>query len=235
MCHRTWQLSRHRNTWPRTWSSVQARAGRALRSVFAVRKARLHRRKAFAGGDGGIRLDVVEAGADGVDAVEPSFRFDPFAAANPANGAVADGNVEVLPDFPAPGLAADSEADLRLSGQGPGARRGGDPLQRPLGCLQQLFALAAALLAKPRIQADRQPLAGEVGAGDLRHRVGDWRTRRQRRPPAPGRAAPASLRRSVAFRAEIQSRPAGSSPSRMRAEAVMPPVAHERDAADAEA
>ena len=40
---------------------------------------------------------------------------------------------------------------------------------------------------------------------------------------------------SVVFSAEIQSRPAGSRSSRMRARGEHPPVAHQRDAADAEA
>ena len=79
-----------------------------------------------------------------------------------------DGDVEQLGELVAVLDAANGARDLVLAA---GAGAAGDLVgqlgQRRLGGLQQVLALARPLLGQKRVLADDEPLAGELGGGDL--------------------------------------------------------------------
>ena len=56
--------------------------------------------------------------------------------------------------------------------------------QRLLGGLQQILALAAALGLQARVQAQHQPLAGEIRAGEFGNRIGQQAVGGQRAGPS---------------------------------------------------
>ena len=66
----------------------------------------------------------------------------------------------------------------------------GDLCEGGFGGPQQILALAGALLAQPRVEADQEAFAGELGAEDFSHRVGDQCLGTQGRP---GRITPGGL------------------------------------------
>ena len=88
----------------------------------------------------------------------------------------------MLGDLEAADGFADAARDLRLAAQarsfpsdGPG-----DLLEPVLRGPEQFAALAPSLVSEPGIEADHQPLSGEVRAGDLDDRVRNRDVRRQR-------------------------------------------------------
>ena len=78
------------------------------------------------------------------------------------------------------GLLPDAAPDGGLASQASVAHRGRDPLQDALGGLQQILALAATLRAQARVQAEQEPLAGEVRARDLGDGIRNQAVGRQR-------------------------------------------------------
>ncbi len=130
-----------------------------------------HGGQALVGLDGGIRGNLRKTGADDVDAVEAGLPIDLVLSAVPEQGGVGDGDVEVLLDLAAVGVAADPVADPRRPLEGAGADRGGDRLQHPFGGLEQVLALAPAFLGEAWVEAHHEPFSGEVGTGDLGHRI----------------------------------------------------------------
>src|SRR5260370_18465824 len=64
--------------------------------------------------------------------------------------------------------AADGARDLVLAfGAGAAGDLVGQLAERRLGGAQQILALAGAFLGQQRVAADDEPLAGEIGGGDL--------------------------------------------------------------------
>ena len=151
------------------------------------------RARGLVGVDGLVGGDGVggEAGADDVDAVEPGLGGDAGFVAGPGEVVVGDGDGEVLLDLAAVGLAPEAVADPVPSAQlraGP-ADDAGDLLEGGLGGAEQVLALARALVAQARVEADHEALAGEGGAADLGDRVFQQLVRPQRRRPVgAGRA-----------------------------------------------
>ena len=90
-------------------------------------------------------------------------------------------DLEVLGDLEASDGVADAAGDLRLAAQARSLPSDGprDLLEPVFRGSKQFAALAPALVAEPGIEADHQPLSGEVRAGDLGDRVRNRDIRRQ--------------------------------------------------------
>ncbi|MYG28233.1 MAG: hypothetical protein F4213_19800 [Boseongicola sp. SB0677_bin_26] len=134
----------------------------------------LHARERLVRIDRGLRPHGLrsQAGADHVDAVEPGLGGDPVLAAAPGDAVVGDVDLEMLAHLAAVHAPAHTAVDRRPALEPARAHRRRDPVQRRLRGPEQVLALAGPLLPQPRVQADHQPLAGEVRARDLRHGVG---------------------------------------------------------------
>ena len=123
----------------------------------------------------------IQAGADEVDAVGPGLLRDPLPAALPVHPSVARGDAGAPVRFPAAGLPPQGlqrpvAAPLpRLP-----ARGGGDLRERPFRLLKRLLPFPPPPVPQPRVEADHEPPAGKVRAGDLRHGVLLQRLRVQR-------------------------------------------------------
>ena len=194
----------------------------------------LHAGQALVGLDRGLGADGFrrKAGADDIDPVEAGLVRDLLLTPLPGDAILPDGDLEVFLDLLAIGLTPDASPDLRLAGQGPGPDPGHDALQRMLRGLQQFLPLPAALLPQARVEANHEPFAGKVRAGDLGHRVGHQRIRRQRRGGAgggPGKLAQVRRlqRRDPGQAGRLQIRP---DPGR----GDHPAVPHQGDAGNAE-
>ena len=203
------------------------RAERALHAGEAL--VRLHRGMRAHGGG-------LQAGAHDVDPVEAGLRPDPVRVALPVHPGVVHGDVEVLLHLAPVGVAPqglDRPVAVRRP-RLPAGSGGGDVGERPFRGLQQVLPLAAPFLAQPRVQADHEPLAGEVRAGDLRHRV-----RRQRLGLQRGRRTLVRGLQQLADVPGLQGRdPVEPGRLEVLADAGRgqhPPVADQRHAVDAEA
>ena len=84
-------------------------------------------------------------------------------------------------------MLPEAAPDGGLAGEAFVAHRAGDFCQDALGGLQQLLALAAALAAQARVEAQQEPLAGEVGAGDLGDGIRDQAVSHHRGLALPAR------------------------------------------------
>ena len=162
-----------------------------------MRERALHAGEALVRFHRGLRADGggIQAGAHDVDPVESGLRLDPVRVARPVHPGVVHGDVEVLLHLAPIGLAPqglDRPVAVRRP-RLPACGGGGDVGERPFRGLQQVLAFAAPFRAQSRVQADHEPLAGEVRARALRHRVGNQRLGLQRgrgvRPRRPQQLA----------------------------------------------
>ena len=121
--------------------------------------------EALVGFDGRLAADGLggEAGADDIDAVELGLGRDAVVAPGPGECVVGGGDVEVLFDLLAVGVAADATVDVVPSTQPGVTDRGGDVLEDVFGGAEKVFALSGALLAQAGVETDEETLAGEVG------------------------------------------------------------------------
>ena len=87
-------------------------------------------------------------------------------------------------------LPRDCRVRSRFSGPGLCLRAAAAIFARVASVARQILALAGALLAQPRVEADQEAFAGELGAEDFSHRVGDQCLGTQGRP---GRITPGGL------------------------------------------
>src|SRR5208283_1390227 len=123
------------------------------------------------GGDDLAAVQVAgpDAGTQHVDAVQGGFGGDGVLVAGVADAVVGDLDGEVLGDLAAGKDPVGAHGDLVLAAQrcaGPRAGRG-DLGQVGLGGFEQAFALAGPFGFQEGVLAGNQPLAGEIGAGDL--------------------------------------------------------------------
>ena len=131
----------------------------------------LHRGEGLVGADGlfGGEQFGLGIGAEDVEAVEGPFPGDGVFVPAEDEGGVGDFGEEVLFDLEAADEGSDPLPDAggaaQRSALAPGG--GGDGFQPPFGAGEQVFALAAALLGEPGVEADHQALPGVAVGGDL--------------------------------------------------------------------
>ena len=136
--------------------------------------------------------DRLILGLKDIDAVQARLGRDLGGLARPAQLAPLQFDLEVLFHLVAVQLAAQAALDRgwappRLT---PAPHLAGNLLQDPLGGLQQLLALARALLLQARVEAHQQALAGELRAVDLSHLVGQPTRLAARLPRQPASRQP---------------------------------------------
>src|SRR5207253_4572037 len=116
---------------------------------------------------GRVQLAGGDGGAEHIEPVQDGFGVDLILLAGDGQAVIGDGDGEVLAGL----VPADHLADIDPDGPGAGELAGLDPGdeggEQLLGGGQEFFAGAGAVGGQDRVAAGDQPLAGEVGGGDL--------------------------------------------------------------------